>query len=148
MKRLFIRTLHFSFELHIFKDKQGCHSTWKIGKSQGIWKLTRRVREKSLNLKIGQKTKEKAWNFIKFTHWQWSIEETSRQCWKQNMGLESHACDFSANYLLFNVQKSVYLSSNYQVIPQLLKLLIVKFCKYFDCRFQVFGFFDLMIIFR
>ena len=54
--------------------------------------------EKSLNLKIDQKIMEKSGNFIKLTDWKSPIEQTSHQCWKQNVcdsGLESHACDFS-----------------------------------------------------
>ena len=77
-------------DVSCMRTNQGCHTTWKtrrIGKSQGIRKLTKKIREKPVNT-------------IKLTIWQSSIEQTSHQCWKRNMhnsGLESHACDFSMN---------------------------------------------------
>ena len=53
--------------------------------------------KKTGNLKINQKIKEKSGNCIMLTDWQSPIEQTSRQCWKQNVlysGLGSHTCDF------------------------------------------------------
>ena len=73
--------------------KQGCLTNWKTGKtgksgnlkivqkSQGIWKLTK----KSGKVREFHKIDSLA------------IEQASYQCWKQNVHLESHACDFSLN---------------------------------------------------
>ena len=131
--------MHKVLSLHCY------HATWK----------TRKVREKSLNLKIHQKIREKCGNFIKLTDWHSPIERTSCQCFEQNVGnlcLESHTCDFSpnlqksTNYLLFNLQISANRLSDYCGIPQSLKFLIAICCKTLDCEFWIFGFTDSMII--
>ena len=49
---------------------QGCHATWKTRKSQGIWKLNKKIRKKS-------------WNSINLTDWQLSelhINVGSKMC--------------------------------------------------------------------
>ena len=105
--------------------------------------------EKSGDLKIDQKIRRKSGNFIKLTDWQSPIEQTSHQCWKQNvrnLGLELYTCDFSANlrkcpnYLLFNSWNSEQCSSDYRRFLQSLKFLIAKLRITSDCRFQIFWF--------
>ena len=57
-------------------------------------------------------------------------------------------CKKSAYYLLVNLQKFTNCSSDYRGIPWSLKFLIVNFHKTVICWFGIFGFSDLMAIFK
>ena len=86
---------------------------------------------------------QKSGNFIKLTDWQSPIEQTSRQCWKQN------ACNSGLKlHLIFpRIHRNELIT--YSSICRNLHIIhpiIVGFHKTLDCRFRIFGFFDLMVI--
>ena len=74
-------------------------------KSHWIWKMTK-----------------KSGNFIKFTDWQLPIEQTSRQCWKQNVGNSGLAMDGVITRNSWITYFSIY--SN----PRIVHLIIAVFC--------------------